>query len=59
MPSSGVHSNGYSLIRKVLATRGLTPNPDLLDELTWISKSAWNFLLVLILQMDVQQSMRC
>ncbi len=33
LPSSGPHSNGYSLIRKVLANQGLTPNPDLLDEL--------------------------
>ena len=33
LPSSGPHSNGYSLIRKVLEHRGLEPNEDLLDDL--------------------------
>ena len=33
LPSSGPHSNGYSLIRKVLEKQAMTPNPDLLDEL--------------------------
>ncbi len=33
LPSSGPHSNGYSLIRKVLATQGVQPNEDLLDDL--------------------------
>lgn len=33
LPSSGPHSNGYSLIRKVLQQQSMTPNDDLLDEL--------------------------
>ena len=33
LPSSGPHSNGYSLIRKVLETADLEPNETLLDEL--------------------------
>ncbi len=33
LPSSGPHSNGYSLIRKVLEKQAMTPNDDLLDEL--------------------------
>lgn len=33
LPSSGPHSNGYSLIRKVLAKQSMQPNADLLDEL--------------------------
>ena len=33
LPSSGPHSNGYSLIRKVLEQGGVTPNEDLLDDL--------------------------
>ena len=33
LPSSGPHSNGYSLIRKVLSSGGVVPNTDLLDEL--------------------------
>ena len=33
LPSSGPHSNGYSLIRKVLEQAGVTPNEDLLDDL--------------------------
>lgn len=33
LPSSGPHSNGYSLIRKVIEAQQLTPNPDLLDDL--------------------------
>jgi phosphoribosylformylglycinamidine cyclo-ligase len=33
LPSSGPHSNGYSLIRKVLEKQAMTPNADLLDEL--------------------------
>ena len=33
LPSSGPHSNGYSLIRKVLEKQALTPNSNLLDEL--------------------------
>ena len=33
LPSSGPHSNGYSLIRKVLETTGLVPDETLLDEL--------------------------
>ena len=33
LPSSGPHSNGYSLIRKVLEKAGVTPNVDLLDDL--------------------------
>lgn len=33
LPSSGPHSNGYSLVRKVLEHLDLTPNDDLLDDL--------------------------
>ena len=33
LPSSGPHSNGYSLIRKVLENSELVPNETLLDEL--------------------------
>lgn len=33
LPSSGPHSNGYSLVRKVLEQLDLAPNADLLDEL--------------------------
>ena len=33
LPSSGPHSNGYSLIRRILADRSLTPSAELLDEL--------------------------
>jgi len=33
LPSSGPHSNGYSLIRKVLDNQALQPNSDLLDDL--------------------------
>lgn len=33
LPSSGPHSNGYSLVRKVLAHQGVVPNEDLLDDL--------------------------
>ena len=33
LPSSGPHSNGYSLIRKILEHLELTPNQDLLDDL--------------------------
>ena len=33
LPSSGPHSNGYSLIRKVLETADLVPDETLLDEL--------------------------
>ena len=33
LPSTGPHSNGYSLIRKVLAKQSMQPNADLLDEL--------------------------
>ena len=33
LPSSGPHSNGYSLIRKVLETTELVPSDTLLDEL--------------------------
>ena len=33
LPSSGPHSNGYSLIRKVLETLSIEPNESLLDDL--------------------------
>ena len=33
LPSSGPHSNGYSLVRKVLEHQGVVPNEDLLDDL--------------------------
>ena len=33
LPSSGPHSNGYSLVRKVLKRQGVVPNEDLLDDL--------------------------
>ena len=33
LPSSGPHSNGYSLVRKVLERQGVVPNEDLLDDL--------------------------
>lgn len=33
LPSSGPHSNGYSLIRKVLEKLNVSPNVDLLDDL--------------------------
>ena len=33
LPSSGPHSNGYSLIRKVLEDRAIRPGDELLDEL--------------------------
>ncbi len=33
LPSSGPHSNGYSLIRKVIEQQGIEPNADLLDDL--------------------------
>ena len=33
LPSSGPHSNGYSLVRKVLERQGIVPNEDLLDDL--------------------------
>jgi phosphoribosylformylglycinamidine cyclo-ligase len=33
LPSSGPHSNGYSLVRKVIEHQGVVPNEDLLDDL--------------------------
>jgi len=33
LPSTGPHSNGYSLIRRVLEQQAMQPNADLLDEL--------------------------
>ena len=33
LPSSGPHSNGYSLVRKVIEHQGIVPNEDLLDDL--------------------------
>jgi len=33
LPSSGPHSNGYSLVRKVLERQAMVPNEDLLDDL--------------------------
>lgn len=33
LPSSGPHSNGYSLIRKVIEQQAIQPNEDMLDDL--------------------------
>ncbi len=54
LPSSGPHSNGYSLIRKVLANQSLTPNEDLLDELLAPTRIYVKPVLELLAREDVQ-----